>query len=144
MHSHVLSLLEPVLAGKPSPRVLDVGSGSGILLAYLSALMHAQPGGAGGSGGGGRVFGIEHIPELVAAANAALAKKPSTKQLLDAGVIVNQVRQGGLLCGGGNGVTSRRTAPPRRRSRPPSCALPRSLRAAGGRRLRGLAAARAV
>lgn len=52
MHAHVLELLEPVLHA--GGKALDVGSGTGILLAAFARMV--QP--------GGKVYGIEHIPEL--------------------------------------------------------------------------------
>eukprot|EP00768_Dysnectes_brevis_P000922 gnl/Dysnectes_brevis/1214_a1357_501.p1 GENE.gnl/Dysnectes_brevis/1214_a1357_501~~gnl/Dysnectes_brevis/1214_a1357_501.p1 ORF type:complete len:226 (-),score=54.60 gnl/Dysnectes_brevis/1214_a1357_501:247-924(-) len=52
MHAMMLEALEPVL--KPEARVLEVGSGSGVLLAYMS---HLCP--------GGHVHGVDHMPALV-------------------------------------------------------------------------------
>ncbi|KAI9188273.1 hypothetical protein H9P43_002664 [Blastocladiella emersonii ATCC 22665] len=59
-HAHALQLLEPFL--HEGARVLDVGSGSGYLVAVLSKLV----------GPTGAVVGIEHIPELVAMGRANL------------------------------------------------------------------------
>ena len=53
MHAHALEMLRDRLV--PGARVLDVGSGSGYLTACMARLV--QP--------GGKVIGIEHIPELV-------------------------------------------------------------------------------
>ena len=58
MHSMCVELMLPALQrARPSSekRVLDVGSGSGYLAAVLSRLM----------GNEGRVYGVEHLPELV-------------------------------------------------------------------------------
>jgi protein-L-isoaspartate(D-aspartate) O-methyltransferase len=63
MHAMALELLEPVLRG-PSPRVLDVGSGSGFLCACLQRLTAAR---------GGRVFGIEYIEPLCQVSRSNLA-----------------------------------------------------------------------
>lgn len=77
MHAHVLELLKDKL--KPGAKVLDVGSGSGILLAYASGMV--TPGGC--------VCGIEHIPELVQFAKSNLARKPEYRQLVESGTITN-------------------------------------------------------
>jgi protein-L-isoaspartate(D-aspartate) O-methyltransferase len=63
MHAMALELLEPVLRG-PSPRVLDVGSGSGYLCACFQRLTAAR---------GGHVFGIDYIEPLVEASRSNLA-----------------------------------------------------------------------
>jgi len=84
MHAQVLEELLPVLR-RPGARLLDVGSGTGILLAYAASIM---------APGGGRVYGVEHIPELVASAAANLAKSTATAQLVAAGAIVNTVGDG--------------------------------------------------
>lgn len=55
MHAAQLSYLAPLLT--PGKRVLDIGSGTGIMVA-LTALMVCTP------EGGGKVVGVEHIPEL--------------------------------------------------------------------------------
>ncbi|EKM57564.1 uncharacterized protein PHACADRAFT_251252 [Phanerochaete carnosa HHB-10118-sp] len=57
MHAHALQYLLPYI--KPGSRVLDVGSGSGYLVAVLYHLVSSS------SGTSGKVVGIEHIPELV-------------------------------------------------------------------------------
>ena len=57
-----------------------------MLLAYASQLVAP----------GGKVFGIEHIPQLVQCAAANLGKKPEVKQLVEGGVIVNAVSGMGL------------------------------------------------
>jgi protein-L-isoaspartate(D-aspartate) O-methyltransferase len=85
MHAHALEELAPTLLGRPGATLLDVGSGSGILLAYGAALV---------AGAGGRVYGVEHVPELVAAAAGNLAKSAATAQLVADRVIVNAVGDG--------------------------------------------------
>ncbi|XP_015117732.1 protein-L-isoaspartate(D-aspartate) O-methyltransferase isoform X2 [Diachasma alloeum] len=54
MHAYALSILTDQL--KEGSRALDVGSGSGYLTACMGFMV----------GAGGRVVGVEHIPELVA------------------------------------------------------------------------------
>lgn len=63
MHAHVLEALSAKLV--PGARVLDVGSGTGILLAAFSKVVCP---------GGGKVVGVEHVPELVRSSLANLAK----------------------------------------------------------------------
>jgi len=53
MHAHALEMLQDKLV--PGARALDVGSGSGYLTACMARLV--QP--------GGKVIGVEHIPQLV-------------------------------------------------------------------------------
>nr|WCZ58717.1 protein-L-isoaspartate(D-aspartate) O-methyltransferase [Seculamonas ecuadoriensis] len=53
MHAMCLEAMEPYL--QPGARCLDIGSGSGYLVAAMAMMV----------GDTGRVFGIEHIPELV-------------------------------------------------------------------------------
>ena len=85
MHAHALAVLDPWLR-RPNARMLDVGSGSGIVAAAAVELMliheketgaesHAGVGNSGGActsdecegaaggggSGGGTVIGIEHI-----------------------------------------------------------------------------------
>lgn len=60
MHAICTEALEPAL--QPGGRVLDIGSGSGYLLAIFGRLV----------GPSGEVVGIDHIPELVSRANSAL------------------------------------------------------------------------
>ncbi|OBZ67956.1 Protein-L-isoaspartate(D-aspartate) O-methyltransferase [Grifola frondosa] len=59
MHAHATENLIPFL--KPGARVLDVGSGSGYLCAIFYHLVAGDP----KVTGGGKVVGIEHIPQLV-------------------------------------------------------------------------------
>ncbi|KAI9188310.1 hypothetical protein H9P43_002701 [Blastocladiella emersonii ATCC 22665] len=60
MHAHALDLLEPYL--HEGAHALDVGSGSGYLVACMAQMV----------GPTGVVVGIEHIPELVAMGRAHL------------------------------------------------------------------------
>jgi protein-L-isoaspartate(D-aspartate) O-methyltransferase len=60
MHATVLDLLEPVL--QPGAAVLDVGSGSGILLPLFHALVSP----------GGRVLGVDKHADLVARSTEAV------------------------------------------------------------------------
>ena len=60
MHAICVEALEPAL--QPGGRVLDIGSGSGYLLAIFGRLV----------GPSGEVVGVDHIDELVAHANSAL------------------------------------------------------------------------
>ncbi|ORZ36797.1 protein-L-isoaspartate O-methyltransferase [Catenaria anguillulae PL171] len=62
VHGHTLQLLESYL--HPGARALDIGCGSGIVVAYMSQLV----------GESGRVVGIEHIPELAQLAQDNLNK----------------------------------------------------------------------
>lgn len=95
MHALALERLAPVLAlacahrasrpaACPPPCALDVGSGSGYLLACIARLM-STPGTGGGllpggsrpppdDGDRGHVWGVEHVAELAAASRAALAR----------------------------------------------------------------------
>ncbi|KAJ2782880.1 hypothetical protein H4R18_002029 [Coemansia javaensis] len=60
MHGYALEHLREHL--RPGMRALDVGSGSGYLTACMAAMVGAR----------GRVVGVDHIPELVEGARAAL------------------------------------------------------------------------
>ena len=73
MHAIALELLEPSL--RPGARVLDVGSGSGYLVAVFGRLVAPA----------GRVIGIDHIPELTEQSLRNLEK--SNNDLLAAGTI---------------------------------------------------------
>ncbi|KAH7098391.1 Pcmt1-prov protein [Auriculariales sp. MPI-PUGE-AT-0066] len=53
MHAHAAEALEPFL--QPGNRVLDVGSGSGVLVALFARLVGPE----------GRVVGVDHVQELV-------------------------------------------------------------------------------
>lgn len=67
MHAMCTSLLEPSL--KPGARVLDVGSGTGILCAIFSELVGPE----------GRVVGVDHVPALIAQSEANLSKHHADK-----------------------------------------------------------------
>jgi protein-L-isoaspartate(D-aspartate) O-methyltransferase len=71
MHAHALEMLRDKLV--PGARVLDVGSGSGYLTACMARLV--QP--------GGKVIGVEHIPQLVDLSLKNIAK--NGRSLLDDG-----------------------------------------------------------
>ncbi|CAF1469442.1 unnamed protein product [Adineta ricciae] len=73
MHAYALEMLEDKLV--PGARVLDVGSGSGYLTACMARLV--QP--------GGKVVGIEHIPELVQLAIKNISK--NGRSLFDDGAL---------------------------------------------------------
>ncbi|MBW0531686.1 hypothetical protein O181_071401 [Austropuccinia psidii MF-1] len=62
MHANALEHLVPFL--KPSARVLDVGSGSGYMLACLYHLINSIPSRAWVANSPGLILGIEHIPQL--------------------------------------------------------------------------------
>ncbi|PPQ71727.1 hypothetical protein CVT26_007637 [Gymnopilus dilepis] len=84
MHAYAAEHLLPYL--KPGARVLDVGSGSGYLVAVLHGLV----------GPGGQVVGIDHIPELVSTSIENL-KKDGKGEALDRGeikMITGDGRQG--------------------------------------------------
>lgn len=53
MHAHCLELLADHL--QPGAKVLDVGHGTGYLVAAMAKMVTP----------GGQVYGVEHIPELV-------------------------------------------------------------------------------
>jgi len=78
MHAMAAELLEPSL--RPGSRVLDVGSGSGYLVAVLAKLVNAAGDGAGGGGAGGvaaaegYVLGVEKEPDLAARGYYAIAR----------------------------------------------------------------------
>jgi protein-L-isoaspartate(D-aspartate) O-methyltransferase len=61
MHAAVLEALRAKLI--PGSRVLDVGSGTGVLVAIFAKLV---------CGGGGKVVGVDHVPELVASSRDSL------------------------------------------------------------------------
>ncbi|KAI8851796.1 Pcmt1-prov protein [Chytridium lagenaria] len=63
MHAVCLEFLWDNL--KPGCKVLDVGSGSGYLVAAMAYMVR---------GNGGKAVGVEHIPELVAFSQANVAK----------------------------------------------------------------------
>lgn len=55
-HAYALELADVAVRNVESPRILDVGAGSGYLTAGFGRLVEDEP--------GARVFGIERIPEL--------------------------------------------------------------------------------
>lgn len=59
MHAHAAEYLLPYL--KPGCKVLDVGSGSG----YLVAIFHHLVSPENDTMAGGKVVGIDHVPQLV-------------------------------------------------------------------------------
>jgi len=73
MHAHCLEVLANHL--KPGAKALDIGSGTGILAAYMSAMV----------GPTGTVFGVEHIPELAYSSIDNIRKHHSDR--LDKGII---------------------------------------------------------
>ncbi|SCZ98778.1 BZ3500_MvSof-1268-A1-R1_Chr3-1g05614 [Microbotryum saponariae] len=75
MHAHAVENLEGLL--QPGANVLDVGCGSGYLMAIFHALV----------GPSGLVVGIDHIPQLTSLACTNLVKAPSTSSALTAGSI---------------------------------------------------------
>lgn len=84
MHAAVLDLLEPSLT--PGASVLDVGSGSGILLPLFHALVRP----------GGRVLGVDKHAELVARSTAAV--RAAAPGALEAGEI--ELRAANVLARG--------------------------------------------
>lgn len=96
---HLLPFLLPGPSTRRSPRVLDVGSGSGYLTHVLAELT-----GASSTKGGGVVVGVEHIPALRDAAEANMRKSVGGRGLLDAGrvrFVVGDGRKGWSEPGGG-------------------------------------------
>lgn len=91
MHAHCLELLQDKLT--PGARVLDVGSGTGIMLAYFAAACGLAASAAAAATAATAaeprfvVAGIEHVDELTQWSKANLAKDPATKALLAAGAI---------------------------------------------------------
>ncbi|KAK6540297.1 hypothetical protein TWF694_009106 [Orbilia ellipsospora] len=75
MHSHACEEIIEYL--KPGNSILDVGSGSGYLVAVMAHMV--QP--------GGKIVGIEHIQELVDLSIANLRKDPQHSAWLDDGTI---------------------------------------------------------
>ncbi|KAL8711077.1 MAG: hypothetical protein Q9220_004458 [cf. Caloplaca sp. 1 TL-2023] len=73
MHASAAESLLPHL--HPTARILDIGSGSGYLTHVLASLVGPEA----------RVTGIDHIPALVALAEANMSKSESGRALLKAG-----------------------------------------------------------
>jgi protein-L-isoaspartate(D-aspartate) O-methyltransferase len=82
MHAHALEELQDKLV--PGARFLDVGSGTGVLLAAAARLVSP----------GGKVFGVEHIPELVEMSRGNLQKDPQTAAWLADNTINVEVGDG--------------------------------------------------
>jgi protein-L-isoaspartate(D-aspartate) O-methyltransferase len=80
MHARALELLDNVL--QPGCRVLDVGSGSGYLVAVMAQLVIP----------GGQVYGIDHIPQLVDWSIDNMKKHQ--EDLVNTGVVQLQVADG--------------------------------------------------
>jgi protein-L-isoaspartate(D-aspartate) O-methyltransferase len=87
MHASAAECLLPFLS--PGSRVLDVGSGSGYLTAVFAEL--ASPPGAPE---GGRVVGMEHIPELKELGEKNFAKGDRGRQMLEEGKVAFVVGDG--------------------------------------------------
>jgi len=75
MHAHACEEMSGFL--KPGASILDVGSGSGYLVAVIAHLIQPH----------GKVVGIEHIQELVDLSIANLRKDPIHSRWLDDGTI---------------------------------------------------------
>ncbi|CAG9467696.1 unnamed protein product [Pedinophyceae sp. YPF-701] len=82
MHAHCLELLRTHLA--PGMAVLDIGSGSGYLLAVMAHMV----------GPTGKAVGVEHVPELVERSSDALSKMPEMCEMAAAGSLQ-------VVCGDG-------------------------------------------
>ncbi|KAJ8099933.1 protein-L-isoaspartate O-methyltransferase [Lipomyces tetrasporus] len=90
MHAHALESLAPML--KPGASVLDIGSGSGYLVAVFSRLVRP----------GGKVIGVEHIKELNEAAEKRFVADEGTvaKEILQKGEVVFKTSDGRRGCPG--------------------------------------------
>uniref|UniRef100_A0A1D2AC10 Protein-L-isoaspartate O-methyltransferase n=1 Tax=Auxenochlorella protothecoides TaxID=3075 RepID=A0A1D2AC10_AUXPR len=87
MHAYCLEALSPWLT--PGAKVLDVGSGSGYLAAVMATLVQDR-----GSKAPGLVIGVEYIPTLVEAALQSAERDPTSRPLLDAGILQLRVGDG--------------------------------------------------
>jgi len=74
MHAHALETCLPHI--RPTARILDIGSGSGYLTHCFANLI---------SDDGGKVVGLEHIPELIELAKKNMAKSEDGRSLLETG-----------------------------------------------------------
>lgn len=92
MHAYALELADVAIHDVEQPRVLDVGAGSGYLTACLGHLVDQD---------GGRVFGIERIPELAQLAQKNIERADG--DLVRRGVVSVERTFGGELksCWGG-------------------------------------------
>jgi protein-L-isoaspartate(D-aspartate) O-methyltransferase len=82
MHAHALEELEAHL--RPGSRFLDIGSGSGIMLAYAARMVVP----------GGKAVGVEHIDTLVEESKGNLRKDPQHASWLADGTIEVHVGDG--------------------------------------------------
>eukprot|EP01097_Dermamoeba_algensis_P011860 TRINITY_DN9345_c0_g1_i1.p1 TRINITY_DN9345_c0_g1~~TRINITY_DN9345_c0_g1_i1.p1 ORF type:complete len:222 (-),score=43.41 TRINITY_DN9345_c0_g1_i1:114-779(-) len=82
MHAMCLELMRDRIINNSNPKVLDVGSGSGYLVAALAHLV----------GENGKVYGIETIPQLVTWSLANMKK--NHQHFLDSGRVHIQVGDG--------------------------------------------------
>jgi protein-L-isoaspartate(D-aspartate) O-methyltransferase len=76
MHGHAMELGYAAIKDVSSPRILDVGAGSGFLTACLGRMVEPR---------GGRVFGLEIVPGLVQFAKKNI--QSADGDLLDKGVV---------------------------------------------------------
>lgn len=81
-HMHAICLENMVECLKEGSRVLDIGSGSGYLSAVLGLMV----------GSTGKVFGIEHVEELVSQSVENIRR--DNPQLLDSGVVKIMCKDG--------------------------------------------------
>lgn len=80
---HILPYLLPS-STSPSPRILDIGSGSGYLTHVLAELV----------GDKGLVVGLEHIKELKELGESNMAKSAEGRRFLDTGKVVFRLGDG--------------------------------------------------
>ncbi|KAM0787570.1 hypothetical protein ACM66B_003640 [Microbotryomycetes sp. NB124-2] len=86
MHAHALENLEPFI--KPGAKVLDVGCGSGYLLAILHHLVSPS----------GLVIGIDHLDSLTSFSTSNLSKAESTSQAMSREQVKVVTADGRLGC----------------------------------------------